>query len=145
MDLLTAMRISASGLTAQRERINVISSNLANAQTTRTLEGGPYRAKSIVLMAKPAQGEFKETLAERQNSGAQGVEVLGVVEDGENFREVYDPKHPDADERGIVRMPNVNVVEEMVDMMSATRAYEANVTAINAAKSMALKTLEIGK
>jgi len=75
----------------------------------------------------------------------QGVEVLGVIEDKEDFKEVYDPSHPDADERGVVRMPNVNVMEEMVDMLSATRAYEANVTAISAAKSMALKTLEIGK
>lgn len=145
MDLLTAMSISASGLTAQRARMNVVSSNLANVQTTQTPEGGPYRAKSIVFMAKPVQGDFKAALAGKLNEGMRGVEILGVIEDKEDFKEVYDPSHPDADERGVVRMPNVNVMEEMVDMLSATRAYEANVTAINAAKSMALKSLEIGK
>lgn len=145
MDLLTAMSISASGLTAQRARMNVVSSNLANVQTTRTPEGGPYRAKSIVFMAKPAPEDFKAALAGKLNEGMQGVEILGVIEDKEDFKEVYDPSHPDADERGVVLMPNVNVMEEMVDMLSATRAYEANVTAISAAKSMALKTLEIGK
>ncbi len=145
MDLLTAMKIGASGLTAQRARMNVVSGNLANIQTTRTLEGGPYRAKSIVFMAKPVEEDFKAALNNKLSTCIQGVEVLGVVEDNEDFKEVYDPSHPDANERGIVLMPNVNVMEEMVDMLSATRAYEANVTAINAAKSMALKTLEIGK
>ncbi len=145
MDLLTAMKISATGLTAQRARMNVVSSNLANIQTTRTLEGGPYRAKSIVFESKPVQEDFRAALNDKLNDYAQGVEVVGVVEDDEHFKEVYDPSHPDADESGIVRMPNVNVMEEMVDMMSATRSYEANVTAINTAKSMAMKTLEIGK
>lgn len=145
MDILTAMSISASGLTAQRARMNVVSSNLANVQTTRTPEGGPYRAKSIVFMAKPVPGDFKAALAGKLSESMQGVEILGVIEDKEDFKEVYDPSHPDADERGVVLMPNINVMEEMVDMLSATRAYEANVTAINAAKGMALKTLEIGK
>lgn len=145
MDLLTAMRISASGLSAQRERINVISGNLSNAQTTRTLEGGPYRAKSIVFTTKPVEEEFGKVLAGTSGNHAQGVEVAGIVEDNESFKEVYDPNHPDADERGIVRMPNVNIIEEVVDMMATTRAYEANVTAIGASKTMALKTLDIGK
>ncbi|MFH1147168.1 MAG: flagellar basal body rod protein FlgC [Pseudomonadota bacterium] len=145
MDLLTALKISASGLAAQRTRMNVVSSNLANIETTRTLEGGPYRAKSVVLMSTPVQKDFKEALSDKLNEHAQGVEVVDVIEDKENPKEVFNPTHPDADERGIVLMPNVNLMEEMVDMLSAVRAYEANVTAINATKSMAMKTLEIGR
>lgn len=145
MDLLTAMKISASGLSAQRTRMNVVSSNLANIETTRTLEGGPYRAKSVVLMSTPVQKDFREALSDSLNEHTQGVQVVDVIEDKDNLKEVFNPSHPDADERGIVLMPNVNLMEEMVDMLSAVRSYEANVTAINATKSMAMKTLEIGR
>lgn len=145
MDLLTAMKISASGLSAQRTRMNVVSSNLANIETTRTLEGGPYRAKSVVFMSTPVQKDFRDVLSDSLNEHTQGVQVVDVIEDKDNLKEVFNPSHPDADERGIVLMPNVNLMEEMVDMLSAVRSYEANVTAINATKSMAMKTLEIGR
>jgi flagellar basal-body rod protein FlgC len=145
MDVLTAMKISGSALKAERTRMNISAMNLANANTTRTIEGGPYRAKSVVFEAKPLEGvNFRDTL----NSTAQRlrqVEVAEIVEDKAEFREVYDPDHPDADENGIVKMPNVNTAEQMIDMMSARRSYEANVTALDAVKSMAMQALEIGR
>lgn len=144
MDELTAMQISGSALKAERARLNIAAMNLANANTTRTLEGGPYKAKSVIFAAKPLEGSFRETLnstAERLRT----VEVAQVVEDKAPFTEVYDPSHPDADANGIVRMPNVNVAEQMVDMMSAKRSYEANVTALDAVKNMALRALDIGR
>ncbi len=145
MDVLTAMKISGSALKAERTRLNITTMNLANANTTRTIEGGPYKAKSVVFQAKPLEGaNFQETLnstAERMRT----VEVAKVVEDKAPFKEVYDPSHPDADANGIVKYPNVNVVEQMVDMMEARRAYEANVTALDAVKNMALKALDIGR
>lgn len=143
MDVLTAMKISGSALKAERARLNITAMNIANANTTRTMEGGPYKAKSVVFGARPLEKSFHETL----NSAAEKlrqVEVVEVVEDQTPFKEVYEPSHPDADENGMVKMPNVNVVEQMVDMMNARRAYEANVSAIDAVKSMALKALEIG-
>lgn len=145
MDELTAMRISGSALKAERARLNIAAMNLANANTTRTLEGGPYKAKSVIFAAKPLEeGSFRDTL----NSTAEKlrtVEVVKVVEDKAPFTEVFDPSHPDADANGIVRMPNVNVAEQMVDMMSAKRSYEANVTALDAVKNMALRALDIGR
>lgn len=145
MDVLTAMKISGSALKAERTRMNIAAMNLANANTTRTIEGGPYRAKSVVFEAKPLEGaNFRDTL----NSTAERlrqVEVVEIVEDKAEFREVYDPDHPDADENGIVKMPNVNSAEQMIDMMSARRSYEANVTALDAVKSMALQALEISR
>ena len=143
MDLLTAMDISGSALTAQRTRIGVAAANLANVNTTRTAEGGPYRAQSVVFAARPVDSDFARTLD--ANLKLRGVEVVKVVEDQEPFKEVYDPSHPDADANGMVRLPNVNVVEQMVDMMSAKRAYEANVTALDAIKSMAMRALEISR
>lgn len=144
MDELTAMHISGSALKAERARLNIAAMNLANANTTRTLEGGPYKAKSVIFAAKPLEGSFRDTLnstAERLRT----VEVAKVVEDKAPFTEVYDPSHPDADANGVVRMPNVNVAEQMVDMMSAKRSYEANVTALDAVKNMALRALDIGR
>jgi flagellar basal-body rod protein FlgC len=144
MDELTAMHISGSALKAERARLNIAAMNLANANTTRTLEGGPYKAKSVIFAAKPLPGTFRDTLnstAERLRT----VEVARVVEDKAPFAEIYDPSHPDADANGIVRMPNVNVAEQMVDMMSAKRSYEANVTALDAVKNMALRALEISR
>jgi len=125
--------------------MNVISSNLANANTTRTPEGGPYRRKEVVMAAYPAQQSFEDILKARLTDRVSEVKVVGIVNDTRPFVSKYDPQHPDANEEGYVLMPNVNIVREMVNMMSATRNYEANVTAINATKSMALKALEIGR
>lgn len=143
MDILTAMKISGSGLKAERARLNVTAMNLANANTTRTMEGGPYRAKSVVFTAKPLDS-FHDTLHSAEAKLRQ-VEVSKVVEDDKPFKEVYDPSHPDADENGIVKFPNVDMAEQMVDMIAARRGYEANVTAIDAIKSMALKALDISR
>lgn len=144
MDVMTAMKISASALKAERTRLNITSMNMANANTTRTMEGGPYRAKSVVFQAKPLQDEFHRALT-GADARLRQVEVAKITEDKTPFKEIYDPTHPDADENGIVKMPNVNVAEQMVDMLDARRAYEANVAAIEAAKSMAMKALEIGR
>lgn len=143
MDILTALKISGSGLKAERARLNVTAMNLANANTTRTMEGGPYKAKSVVFGARPV-ANFQDTLNATQ-SRLRTVEVVEVVEDDKPFREVYDPSHPDADDNGIVRFPNVDLAEQMVDMISAKRGYEANVTAIDAVKSMAMKALDISR
>ncbi len=143
MDIKTALTISGSGLKAERARMNVTAMNLANANTTRTIEGGPYRAKSVVFGAKPLEN-FKDTLHSTQ-SRLRTVDVVEVVEDNKPFKEIYDPSHPDANDQGIVQMPNVDVAEQMVDMIAAKRGYEANVAAIDAVKSMALKALDISR
>jgi flagellar basal-body rod protein FlgC len=144
MDVLTAMKISGSALKAERTRLNITAMNLANINTTRTMEGGPYRAKSVVFGARPL---------DREGSGGQNaaaanlrtVEVVEVVEDQTPFREVFDPAHPDANGDGMVLLPNVNLMEQMVDMMNAQRAYEANVAALDAVKSMAMRALDISR
>jgi flagellar basal-body rod protein FlgC len=141
MDFFSAMEISASALTAERTRMNLISSNLANANSTRTAEGGPYRRRDAVFTATPAPRSFGAALG--RAADGRRVAVSQVVEDVNPPRLQYEPTHPDADPKGYVAYPNVNVVEEMADMISATRSYEANVTAAQAAKSMALKTLEL--
>lgn len=145
MDFFSSMDISSSALTAERTRMNLISSNIANANSTRTAEGGPYKRKDAVFSATPPAGSFKSALQKASQNSPMGVEVVQVVEDRNPPRLQYDPSHPDADPQGYVAMPNVNVVEEMADMIAATRTYEANVTAVQAAKSMALKTLEISR
>ncbi len=145
LDFYSSMNISSSALSAQRTRMNLISSNLANANTTRTPEGGPYKRKDAVFAATPLEGSFAQTLDGATAQHARKVEVMEIVEDKNPPRLQYDPGHPDANPQGYVAMPNVNVVEEMADMISATRSYEANVTAVQAAKSMAMKALEIGK
>ena len=137
--------ISASGMTAERLRMDVIAENLANAQTTHGANGQPYRRKEVVLQESGA-GSFGATLASAmgaRNAAPGGVQVAGVVEDQTNFKTVYDPGNPDADAKGYVRMPNVDTVAEMVDLISASRSYEANVTAMTAAKQMFTKTLEL--
>jgi len=142
MDLLGILQVSASGLSAERTRLQTVSSNIANAQTTKTPEGGPYRRKVPVFRADPAGDAFGSMLDQKLRKPI----VSNVVEDQRDLEYVHDPGHPDADpETGLVAMPNVNVVEEMVDMISASRSYEANVTAISATKNMALKALEIGR
>ena len=143
MDILTAMNISGSGLKAERARLNVASMNLANANTTRTIEGGPYKAKSVVFGARPVK-TFQTTM-DSVSDKLRKVDVIEVVEDDKEFKSVYDPSHPDADENGMVLFPNVDVNEQMVDIIGARRAYEANVTALEAVKSMALKALDISR
>jgi flagellar basal-body rod protein FlgC len=133
MDLFTAMDISGSGLTAQRTRMNVISSNIANAQTTRTNEGGPYKRRDVV---------FKENSFENQLAA---VEVDGIVTDPTPGKKIYEPANPDSDDQGYLTMPNVNMMEEMVNMINATRAFEANTIAVKSQKDMALKALSIGR
>jgi flagellar basal-body rod protein FlgC len=136
MESFDVFQVSASALAAQRQRMNTIASNLANAQSTRTAEGGPYRRQDVVFTTD-AQGEGQ--------TGLQGVKVSGIVRDNSPFTMVYDPGHPDADQDGIVAMPNVNVIEEMVNMMMASRAYEASVSAFNISKTMFSKALELGR
>ncbi|MBE9486503.1 MAG: flagellar basal body rod protein FlgC [Desulfuromonadales bacterium] len=143
MDIFTTMKISASALKAQRLRLNTISSNLANIETTRTPDGGPYRKREVVFQTT-SKG-FANTLDTRMRDAAQGVKVSHIQASTLPPRMVYDPSHPDADEQGQVAMPNISLVEETADMMSASRAYEANVTVVKSAKRMALKALEIGR
>lgn len=139
-----AINAAASGLTAERLRMDVISNNIANVNTTRTAEGGAYRRQMVVFEPRSTSGSFAQVLS-REMSAGEGVRVTGITKDTSPLRRVYDPNHPDANPQGYVEMPNINVVSEMVDMITATRSYEANVTAMNAAKSMAMKALEIGK
>jgi flagellar basal-body rod protein FlgC len=146
MSYFGALDIGASALTAQRLRMDTISQNIANAGTTRTEDGTPYRRR-LVVFEETSQGiPFSEYLSasSRERYLAKGVKVSKIVEDPSPFKRVYDPGHPDADEEGYVEMPNVDVVTEMVNMISATRAYEANVTAMDTTKSMAIKAIEIG-
>lgn len=142
MDLFTTFKISGSALTANRIRLNTISSNLANVETTSTPEGGPYKKKSVLFQSKPVS--FKDHLEGNLRNATQGVEVTSIIEDQEPPQKVFNPSHPDANEEGYIELPNVSVIKEMVDMMSATRSYQANVTTIKSAKRMALKALEIG-
>ena len=147
MDLTDSIAISVSALDAQRHRLNVIASNLANAESTRTAEGTPYKRRDVVLRATPIAPKFKKALmrAGGEDKPLQGVRVAAVREDPKPGKAIHDPKHPDADADGMVHMPNVNVLEEMVNMIAASRAYEANVQAITAAKTMWRGALEIGR
>ena len=141
-----SLEISSSGLSAQRHRLKIISSNIANANTTRTPGGGPYRRRDVVFGALPTEKSFLEELRNQTNDqGARQVKVLGVVEDARAPKMVYDPGHPDANEEGYVAMPNIDVAEEMTNLMMARRSFEANVAAMNATKQMIAKALEIGR
>ena len=144
MSFLSSFNISASGMTAQRLRMDIAAENISNMETTRTQDGGPYRRKVVVLQEQPMS--FKSAL-NRAASGTEkgGVVVSEIAEDQSDLQPVYNPGHPDADENGYVLMPNVDLVKETVDSMAAYRAYEANVTAFNTMKSMAQKALEIGR
>lgn len=141
MDFVTSFKICSSGLAAQRARMDVITSNLANVNTTRTEDGGPYRKKNVALAAEEIENQFDETIRD----AVKTVKVDDVTEDPNPIKMVYDPSHPDADAKGYVAMPNINVITEMVDMITVSRAYEACVTAFDATKNMTLKTLDIGK
>jgi flagellar basal-body rod protein FlgC len=145
MDLLTSLKISASGLKANRKRMAAISSNIANAQTTRTAEGGPYRKKEVVFGSEPARESFSEILEGEMNENAQSVHATEVISTDRPPILKYEPNHPDANEQGYVAYPNINVMEEMANMISASRSYEANISALNTTKSMAMKALEIGR
>lgn len=143
---MDAMMISATALTAQRTRMNLIASNLANALSTRTPEGGPYKRKDAMFAAMPMEkNSFSSILDKKSQPDVKGVEVMEIMEDHNPPRLQYEPGHPDANAQGYVAYPNVNVVEEMADMISATRSYEANVTAAKASMSMQMKSLEIGR
>ncbi len=144
MGLFDALSISASGLTAERARLDVTAENLANAQTTRTEAGGAYRRKVVVLSQDgDVAASFGAQLGRAMTSTGGGVKVAGITEDATPLKTVYDPGHPDADAGGYVQLPNVEPVEEMVDLITESRAYEANVTAMQSAKAMFAKTLEI--
>lgn len=147
MSIFKAINISASGLTAERTRMDVIAKNIANTGTTRTQSGEPYKRQVAVFKEAEKQLSFRQILnAKRGNKSVSGgVELVGIVDDSAPFRKVYDPGHPDADAQGYVTMSNVDPVTEMVDMISATRSYEANATALTSSKNMLLKALEIGK
>lgn len=151
MAFFDSMKVSASGMTAQRLRMDTISQNIANVNTTRTENGGPYRRKKVVFEEMNNGRNFRSHLDRYVDNyrngvkGSGGVKVSSIQEDQSAFIEVFDPSHPDADEEGYVKMPNVNVVEEMTNLISANRSYEANITAFNATKGMATKALELGK
>ncbi len=145
MGFLDSLNISGSGLTAQKYRMEIVAQNLANADTTRTAKGGPYRRKLVVLQEIGGAGNFAQALRASSGGSAGGVRVQQVLDDTDDFKVEYDPTHPDANEDGYVQLPNVDTTQEMVDMMAASRLYEANVTAFNAMKAMATKALEIGK
>ena len=139
-----SMSISSSALTAQRLRMNILSSNLANVNTTRTDEGGPYKRKDAVFSAVPVSNDQSNLIDEDLGTPLRKVQVVEIHSDQKDPRRVFDPSNPDADKDGYVLMPNIEVMTEMVNMILATRTYEANATALNAAKSMAQKALEIG-
>ncbi len=145
MGLFDSIDISGSALSAERLRMDVTAENLANANTTRGANGGAYRRKVVVLDQQSPQGSFGNTLAAEMRRGQKpaGVQVRAIAEDATPNRRVHDPGHPDADQQGYVEMPNVDSVTEMVDLISASRAYEANVTAMQAAKTLFTKTLEL--
>lgn len=146
MSFFGALDTAASGLTAQRLRLDVISQNMANANTTRTENGGAYKRKTVVFeQVQNDANSFSSILNKKQQSGNNGVRVAKIVEDESQGTLVYDPGHADANAEGYVEMPNVNIVDEMVNMISASRSYEANINSFNSMQAMFTKALEIGK
>ena len=145
MSIFSGMNINATALTAERLRMDIISKNIANAQTTRTKNGLPYKRQVAVFKEAQGDNSFKSVLENKRKKDTCGVEVVGIVEDKSDFKLRYDPGHPDADENGYVKMPNVELITEMVDMITAQRAYEANATAVNTSKAMLQKAIDIGK
>lgn len=145
MDFMTAFDISASGLSADRTRINTISMNLANVKTTRTAQGGPYRRRSVVQQATDVDDPFSIHMRSALDRAVQGVRVSAVTMDNRPFKRVYEPGNPDANAEGYVMYPDINVVEEMANLMTAQRNYEANVTTVDAVKGMFIKALDIGR
>ena len=146
--MMRSLFSGVAGLKSHQTRMDTIGNNIANVNTTRTSEGGPYQRQFVVFEPRPSSGAFAKLMnRQMQLNGVQlnGVKVTGIKKDDSPPRMIYEPGHPDADADGYVKMPNINIITEMVDMMTASRAYEANVTAVNVAKSMMLKALEIGK
>ncbi len=149
MAIFDALRIAASGMAAQRKAMDIIAENIANANTTHTISGEPYRRKIAVFAAKPISTPTDEdgfelaSFEDEMENALEGVEVAQVREDNAPFRKVYDPTHPDADENGYVYLPNVNIITEMTNMIQASRAYEANVTVIESVKSMASAAMKV--
>ena len=144
MDFMTALDMGASGLSAERTRMNIISMNLANSKTTRTPEGGPYRRKAAVMATTPIDSPFSKAMSTALDRELSGVRVLGIAQDARPLKRVYEPGHPDANEEGYVFYPDINTVEEMTNMLTAVRAYEANVASIQSIKGMFNKALELG-
>jgi flagellar basal-body rod protein FlgC len=144
MNLFTAMEVAASGLSAERVRMNSLASNLANARTTRTAAGGPYKRIDPVFQAVPIESRLREVQSAATQGGVYMVEVPFIKQDQTAPQLIYDPNHPDADQRGFVALPNVNVVEEMVNLITASRSYEAGVTVMQTLKGMAQSALSIG-
>lgn len=145
MDLMKSMDISASGMSANRKRMEAISSNIANANTTQTAEGGPYRRKEVVFSSEPARDRYSDILEGTVDEHAQAVYVVETVSSNDAPILKYEPTHPDADENGYVAYPNINVAKEYADMVMTQRIYEANANAMNITKRMSLKALEIGR
>ena len=141
MEFFTTFKIVGSGLSAQRKKMDVITSNIANMSTTSTPEGGPYKRKVMSFAADPLEKGFDLNLKD----AVSAVKVDNVTEEKGGFKKIYDPAHPDADKDGFVTLPNVNLMVEMTDLITASRAYEANATAFDAMKSMAIKAMDIGK
>lgn len=145
MDFLTSIQVSASGLNVQRQRMDAIASNLANIETTRTPEGGPYKRKDVVVSAIPMNENFAATLHQQMFDSIREAHVAEIVEDQSEPQMVFQPNHPDANEQGYVAMPNINLMEEMVNLINATRSFEANIQAMNSAKTMALRAIDLGR
>ena len=145
MDFLTNMKISSSGLATQRKRMETISSNLANIETTRTPEGGPYRRKDVLVTAVPLADEFGNTFKNALGDKLTKVQVADVIEDQSEPRLVYNPNHPDANDLGYVAMPNIDQMTEIVNMVTTQRSFEANITALNASKAMAIRAIDLGR
>ncbi|MDL2316012.1 flagellar basal body rod protein FlgC [Desulfovibrio sp. OttesenSCG-928-A18] len=145
MDFMTALDMGASALSAERTHINIISMNLANAKTTRTADGGPYRRRSVVMESIPVDASFKEQMKTAFDQQLRGVRVQSVAVDQRPHKLVYEPGHPDANADGYVAYPDINVVEEMAALMTAQRGYEANVTTVDTIKQMFTKALEISR
>jgi flagellar basal-body rod protein FlgC len=143
MNLFTSLEVSSSGLTAQRYRMNLIAGNMANISTTRTTEGGPYRRRDATLSAVPVQPTFDEILKSLGAHPVNKVEVVGTFTDHRPPHLVYDPAHPDADAHGMVALPSINIMEEMGNLLTTLRAYEANLTVISSTKEMVRNTLTI--
>jgi len=141
MNFLKSLETSASGLYAQRKRMDIIASNLANIETTRTEKGGPYRRKMVVMRTAEMDQDFDTIF----NSNVKGVQIDDIVEDQTPFKKVYNPSHPDADGNGYLYKPNVDLIVETTNMLMARRAFEANIAAIKATRQMAIKALEIGR
>lgn len=145
MSVFSSMNINATALTAERTRMDIISKNIANANTTRTKSGLPYKRQVAIFKEAEGNESFSSILQNKRAKDSGGVELVGVKEDNSQFKLKYDPGHPDADENGYVKMPNVDLITEMVDLISAQRSYEASATAVTTSKALLQKAIEIGK